>query len=468
MAGGGDDEPGGTLCRDDERMLEALSPFELKAKLAGAGRSVGGPATHPDARRRTRQSQLGRDHSARRLLPARRVRARRVRAASGRSPTSAACRLATGSPTGSSTSSPSAADADGADAARARPSTTGSRSGSTPTSSCTSSPTGSSATTTPVPIASACTPNASCASTSPTSCARANRPTAIWNLFAVEGGTAAICYIFDSLANNLLLRPGDRIALMVPEFTPYLELPRLDRYGLDVVELNACAVDENDDPTWQFPDSEIDKLADPAVARDVRRQPVEPAVGDARARDARAHRATSSTRAQPGSHRRHRRRVRHLRPRVRLADGRASRRTRSRCIRSPSTSARPVGGSASIAIHENNVIDRRLAQHDAAATLAELDRRYESISIDDRRHPVHRPHGRRQPPGRAQPHGRPVAPATGADDALRRLRARSTPTSRTRSAPAAIVNRRLANLYEGLKLALPADPLRAGTTPRST
>src|SRR5437763_521260 len=68
-------------------------------------------------------------------------------------------------------------------------------------------------------------------------------PDGTWNLFAVEGGTAAICYIFDSLANNLLLCPGDRIALMVPEFTPYLELPRLERYGLDVVTLRACAAD---------------------------------------------------------------------------------------------------------------------------------------------------------------------------------------------------------------------------------
>ena len=65
---------------------------------------------------------------------------------------------------------------------------------------------------------------------------RATPPDGDWNLFAVEGGTAAICYIFDSLATNLLLRPGDRIALMVPAFTPYLEIPRLDRYGLDVVD----------------------------------------------------------------------------------------------------------------------------------------------------------------------------------------------------------------------------------------
>ena len=74
---------------------------------------------------------------------------------------------------------------------------------------------------------------------------------------------------------------------MVPAFTPYLEIPRLDRYDLDVIELHASAVDDDGDPTWQFPDAEIDKLADPAVQGDVRGEPVEPAVGDARAGDAR-------------------------------------------------------------------------------------------------------------------------------------------------------------------------------------
>ena len=64
-------------------------------------------------------------------------------------------------------------------------------------------------------------------------------PDGPWDLFATEGGTAAICYVFDSLATNFLLRPGDRVALMVPAFTPYLEIPRLDRYSLDVVEIHA-------------------------------------------------------------------------------------------------------------------------------------------------------------------------------------------------------------------------------------
>ena len=85
------------------------------------------------------------------------------------------------------------------------------------------------------------------------------------DLFATEGGTAAICYVFDSLATNLVLRPGDRVALMVPAFTPYLEIPRLDRYGLEVVEISASGVDAEGEPTWQFPPEEVDKLADPSV-----------------------------------------------------------------------------------------------------------------------------------------------------------------------------------------------------------
>jgi aspartate 4-decarboxylase len=95
-------------------------------------------------------------------------------------------------------------------------------------------------------------------------CAR-ERPAVPFDLFAVEGGTAAMCYIFDSLAANCLLRPGDTVALMVPAFTPYLEIPRLERYDYEIVELYANAHSDDGSPTWQFPDSEIDKLADPKI-----------------------------------------------------------------------------------------------------------------------------------------------------------------------------------------------------------
>jgi aspartate 4-decarboxylase len=90
-------------------------------------------------------------------------------------------------------------------------------------------------------------------------------PPGRYDLFAVEGGTAAMCYIFDSLVQNGLLGKGDTIALATPVFTPYLEIPHLDRYQFKVVRIEATEFAERGHHTWQFPDSEIDKLADPAI-----------------------------------------------------------------------------------------------------------------------------------------------------------------------------------------------------------
>jgi aspartate 4-decarboxylase len=86
-----------------------------------------------------------------------------------------------------------------------------------------------------------------------------------FDLFAVEGGTAAMCYLFDSAVVNGILDPGDRIAIMTPIFTPYLEIPRLDRYRFDVLELRASRYDTEGFHTWQYDDEEIAKLADPTV-----------------------------------------------------------------------------------------------------------------------------------------------------------------------------------------------------------
>ena len=60
-----------------------------------------------------------------------------------------------------------------------------------------------------------------------------------FRIFAVEGATAAMCYIFDSLTANRLLSRGDRVAVMVPIFAPYIEIPRLARYDFDTVEIRA-------------------------------------------------------------------------------------------------------------------------------------------------------------------------------------------------------------------------------------
>jgi aspartate 4-decarboxylase len=91
-------------------------------------------------------------------------------------------------------------------------------------------------------------------------------PNGKFDIFAVEGGTAAMCYIFDSLLVNHLLHRGDKVALAVPTFTPYIEICHLDRFHFDIVEINASEVTAGDvRHTWQYPDAEIDKLKDPSI-----------------------------------------------------------------------------------------------------------------------------------------------------------------------------------------------------------
>jgi aspartate 4-decarboxylase len=91
-------------------------------------------------------------------------------------------------------------------------------------------------------------------------------PAGKFDLFAVEGGTAAMCYIFDTLMQNGLLHRGDSIALGVPTFTPYIEIAHMDRFAFKVVNVDASVeVRENGAHTWQYADSEIDKLKDKRV-----------------------------------------------------------------------------------------------------------------------------------------------------------------------------------------------------------
>ena len=90
-------------------------------------------------------------------------------------------------------------------------------------------------------------------------------PRGKFDLFAVEGGTAAMCYIFDSLIINGMLKKGDTIALATPVFTPYLEMPHLERYQFKVVFIAATEMAKAGYHTWQYPDAEIDKLANPKI-----------------------------------------------------------------------------------------------------------------------------------------------------------------------------------------------------------
>jgi aspartate 4-decarboxylase len=86
-----------------------------------------------------------------------------------------------------------------------------------------------------------------------------------FNLFAVEGATAGMCYIFDSLIANNILSKGDKIALMSPIFTPYLEIPHLPRYDFEVVDILANELSEDGTHTWQYPLEEIEKLQDTSI-----------------------------------------------------------------------------------------------------------------------------------------------------------------------------------------------------------
>ena len=90
-------------------------------------------------------------------------------------------------------------------------------------------------------------------------------PRGAFDLFATEGGTAAMCYIFDSLQENFLLDKGDGIALMVPAFTPYIEIPQLDRYRFKVTELHANRMSKDGLHLWQYSDEDIDRLKNPAI-----------------------------------------------------------------------------------------------------------------------------------------------------------------------------------------------------------
>ncbi|NPA75778.1 MAG: bifunctional aspartate transaminase/aspartate 4-decarboxylase [Euryarchaeota archaeon] len=79
-------------------------------------------------------------------------------------------------------------------------------------------------------------------------------------LFAVEGGTAAMAYLFESLHANHLLNHGDKIALAVPIFSPYLEIPKLDTYQFEMIEVIA-----DEELGYQIPEKELDKLRAPEI-----------------------------------------------------------------------------------------------------------------------------------------------------------------------------------------------------------
>ena len=85
-------------------------------------------------------------------------------------------------------------------------------------------------------------------------------PEGTMDIFVTEGGTAAMTYIFNTLKENFLISPGDKIAIGTPIFTPYIEIPPLNDYQLVEIE-----VEQDEKNNWQYPAAELEKLADPAI-----------------------------------------------------------------------------------------------------------------------------------------------------------------------------------------------------------
>ena len=85
-------------------------------------------------------------------------------------------------------------------------------------------------------------------------------PAGTYKVFATEGGAAAMSYLFRTLRENELVAPGDKIAIATPIFTPYLQIPVLEDFGLDVVELAS-------DPHHpdRFGEDPFEQLRDPAI-----------------------------------------------------------------------------------------------------------------------------------------------------------------------------------------------------------
>jgi aspartate 4-decarboxylase len=90
-------------------------------------------------------------------------------------------------------------------------------------------------------------------------------PKGRFDLFAVEGGTAAMCYVFDSLVQNGLLARGDTIALMLPTFTPYIEVAHLERFSFEIVPIHADDVRADGIHSWHYSREQLEKLGDKRV-----------------------------------------------------------------------------------------------------------------------------------------------------------------------------------------------------------
>lgn len=86
------------------------------------------------------------------------------------------------------------------------------------------------------------------------------QPAGSFQVFGTEGGAAAMAYVFRSLKENGVILPGDKVAIATPVFTPYLQIPVLEDFGLEVVPIHA-----EHNSSARFVDAVLDQLLDPSI-----------------------------------------------------------------------------------------------------------------------------------------------------------------------------------------------------------
>ncbi|HXX11555.1 MAG TPA: aspartate 4-decarboxylase [Burkholderiales bacterium] len=283
-------------------------------------------------------------------------------------------------------------------------------------------------------------------------------PPGRYDIFAVEGGTAAMCYIFDTLVLNHLLKPGDTIALGTPVFTPYLEMPHLGRYQFKPVHIEASEIAEAGYRIWQYPDSEIDKLANPKIKAFFVVNPSNP----------------PSVAMRPNSMKRLIKLVKGKRPDLMLLTddvyGTFVNGFRSLMAELPRNTIGVYSYSkyfgctgwrlGVVAVHENNVYDEKLAKL-PATTRRMLNKRYGAMTL----HPDKLKFIDRMVADSRQValnHTAGLSLPQQVQMALFSLFALLDTENRYKKLTQTIVNRRLRKLVKGLDIELWDDPLRAG------
>lgn len=81
-----------------------------------------------------------------------------------------------------------------------------------------------------------------------------------FDLFATEGATAGMVYAFKSLMENFILKKGDKVAIITPVFSPYLEIPELNDF-----EFKSIYIDANENAHWQVPPENLEILKKKSV-----------------------------------------------------------------------------------------------------------------------------------------------------------------------------------------------------------